>query len=197
MFAATVRFGLNGRMKNSAATVNKNKMKKTIIVLSLVILLSAPLARAQTIPISSTSSTSEIQLAIQNSLITLLNLLLQRLAELQAQLAELQKPQQVATGAPAAAISLPADEYPVIKFFVDNGEVENTDVSNGEHKIQWLATQKNKHEMTCSSPEIGKVGTGGVTIRNLSVGTHVFNFTCRDNVTFVETAKTLTIRILQ
>ncbi|MEK7140736.1 MAG: hypothetical protein AAB815_03045, partial [Patescibacteria group bacterium] len=141
-------------MKNSAATVNKNKMKKTIIVLSLVILLSAPLARAQTIPISSTSSTSEIQLAIQNSLITLLNLLLQRLAELQAQLAELQKPQQVATGAPAAAISLPADEYPVIKFFVDNGEVENTDVSNGEHKIQWLATQKNKHEMTCSSPEI-------------------------------------------
>src|SRR3990167_3938400 len=185
-------------------------MKKKIFLLSLLLMfLASPLARAQSATttldtvIISASSTSEIQLAIQKSMLALLNLLLQRLAELQAQLAALQTqqneiksavvPASIAAGAPAAAISLPVDEYPVIKFFVDSNEVENTDVSGDEHKIQWLATQKNKNEMTCYSPEIGKVGTQGVTIRKFAVGTYVFNFTCRDNVTFVESSKTLTL----
>lgn len=169
------------------------------------------MVQAQTITPGATATSSvsstDLQIQYQQLLIQLINLLIQQVKDLQAQLAAMQTqqneikavvvPPAAAAPVPQPSAALPADEYPVISFLVDGSSAENTDVSAGPHKIEWLAVQKNKHEMTCSSPEIGKIGTQGVMQRELAMGANTWNFTCRDNITLVETTKTLTLRVVQ
>lgn len=182
-------------------------MKKIILSLFLATILIAPTGavRAQ---VATTTPAVDLQAQYQSLLLQLINLLLEQVKQLQAQLVRLQADQSAIKAAvvpPAAAVApvpqanpvLPAEEYPVISFSVDGAAAENADLKPGEHKIEWLATQKNKNGMSCSSPEIGKVGTQGVTVRTLSAGTYSFTFSCVDLVTLVESSKILTLRVLQ
>lgn len=199
-------------------------MKKTLIALSLVMVLASPLAvRAQTAtttPAMAITSGNCIELypadlpgQYQCFLVKLIDLLMQRVAELQAQLAVMQTQQNEIKNAvipppiqgggsvsvpanPGVGVALPEDEYPVIKFFVDKAQTENTDVATGTHAIEWLATQKNGHDLACSSPEMGKMGSQGITVRELA-STTAITMTCTDQTTLQQTVKTLTLRILQ
>lgn len=194
-----------------AASVNK-KMKKILIAVALMAVLIVPISnvKAQEVATSTATSTMTAQEQYQSLLLQLINLLIQQVQMLQDQIAKMQAapisapaPQNapvsqapmVSGGSVSQAAPLPADEYPVILFSVDGQPAENTDVSAAEHRIEWLAVQKDKHDLSCSSSEIGKMGTQGSAMRTW-IGTFTITMTCTDNITLVETTKILTLRVL-
>lgn len=163
-------------------------MKKLIIVSFAVLsLLAAPIAlptaRAQVV-------LDEQHQLLNDLLLQVIQLLTLQVQALQAQLAALEAKTDVVIvqTTPAPVVSAPVPPPAPAPTVVDPASqpqvsATTTVLADGQVKIEWLATQRDNDPMSCSSPEIGKIGTQGVTIRPFNVGNYSFSFECVDQIT--------------